>query len=697
MPSPDFAAGSPVNAKRRRWRILALVVLGAVVLTLGASVWITASWLSDIPRIPERDALWQMRRTPGMRFLDHDGAVIAARGAKYGARVGLGDLPPFAPKAFLAAEDRRFYRHGAIDPQGILRAARRDLELGRAAEGGSTLSQQLARTLFLDSRHSLKRKFQEAVLASRLEDELGKDGVLELYLNRAYFGAGAYGLDSAAHTYFGKAATALTLPEAAVLAALPNAPTRLAPTTNMAGAWARARRVLGAMRREGWLSADDAARAEVSPPELSTVSASEGDWSYVLDQAATQAANLVGAQANDLVVRLTVSAKLQAAGLAAVRAGVLGAGKGRAVSQGAMVALASDGAIRVMVGGLDHRASAFNRATQAKRQPGSAFKPFVYGAAMEAGDKPTDTRVDAPIALGGWTPENYGGGFAGTVTLAKALALSINSVAVRLTLEVGPSQVAAFARRCGLSDIPPNPGPSIALGAYEVTPLELASGYQVFQNGGARTTPYLIEAISDTAGRALYAHVATAGGQALDPLYASRMVRMLEGVITGGTGTAAAIGRPAAGKTGTSQHWRDAWFVGFTPDLLAAVWVGNDNGRPMSKVTGGEIPAAIWKRFMTAAEADQPVSDFAWLQPEPQEIPADADTTDMTEGPLVLDEPMASEPREAAPRGDPGNDDDRADPAAPPPIDTDEDRRERALDRPSPERDEPLSSPPPPS
>ena len=472
-PPQTMPAETAPRPRRRRWPFVLGGVAALIVIGFAAALWTAAAWTSGVPAMPEQDALWQMRRTPGIRFLDHDGAFIAARGAKYGARVGLGDLPTYVPKAFLAAEDRRFYGHGAIDLQGILRALRRDLFLGRAAEGGSTISQQLARTLFLNSEHSLKRKVQEAVLASRLEDALGKDGVLELYLNRAYFGAGAYGLDSAAHTYFGKGAATLTLPEAAVLAALPNAPTRLAPTTNMAGAWSRARRILETMRREGWVEPGVAADAEVAPPGLVTTSRGDGDWSYVLDQAAIQVANLAGSGATDLVARLTVDTKLQAEGLASVRAGVLGAGKGRNVSQGAMVVLAPDGAIRVMVGGLDHRASAFNRVTQAKRQPGSAFKAFVFGAAMEAGDKPSDTRVDAPISEGAWTPENYGGRFLGPVTLAKALALSINSVAVRLTLEVGPAQVAAFARRCGLSDIPSNPGPSIALGAYVSTGVQV--------------------------------------------------------------------------------------------------------------------------------------------------------------------------------------------------------------------------------
>jgi penicillin-binding protein 1A len=580
-----------------------------------------------------------MRRTPGIRFLDHNGTVIAERGAKYGVRVSLGALPAFVPKAFLAAEDRRFYRHGGVDPRAILRAAWRDIALGRAAEGGSTIAQQLARTLFLTSDHTIKRKVQEVILATKLEDQLGKDGVLDLYLNRTYFGAGAYGLDAASQTYFGRSAVNLTLAEVAVLAALPNAPTRLAPTTNMVGAWSRARRVLKIMTHEGWVTPGEAAKAETSPPELTQRSSGEGDWSYVLDQAASQVDSLIGGAGADLVVRLTVDSKLQTTGVAAVRGGVLGDGRGRHVSQGAMVVLASDGAIRVMVGGLDHQASAFNRVTQAKRQPGSAFKAFVFGAAMEAGDKPTDIRNDAPISRGAWTPDNYGGKFLGPVTLAKALALSINSVAVRLTLEIGPAQVAAFARRCGITKIPIDPGPSIALGAYEVTPLELASAYQVFQSGGTSMTPYLVEAVFNTQGQELYTHASVAPVRVLDPLYASRMVRMLKGVVTSGTGASAALGRPVAGKTGTSQHWRDAWFVGFTPDLLAAVWVGNDDGSPMDKVTGGEIPSIIWKHFMWAAEAQQPAVDFVWLQPEPVEPPSDDVDNNAVNGSAYVDEP----------------------------------------------------------
>ncbi|HWA59785.1 MAG TPA: penicillin-binding transpeptidase domain-containing protein, partial [Caulobacteraceae bacterium] len=358
---------------------------------------------------------------------------------------------------------------------------------------------------------------------------------------------------------------------------------------------------------------------------------------YILDAAAAEAAQITGGQTPDLVVRLTIDPKLQAAGLEAVRWGVGVLGKGRRVSQGALVALDQDGAIRAMVGGVDHDKSAFNRVTQARRQPGSSFKAFVYGAAVERGVRPVDVRQDAPVALGNWNPENYGGRFSGPVTVAQALARSINTVSVRLTEEVGPDAVAEFARRCGLTDIPPRPGPSIALGAYEVTLLELAGGYQVFQTGGGRQKPYLIESIGSTSGQSLFARAPSAPTPVYDVLYATRMVGMMKGVISGGTGVAANIGRPAAGKTGTSQNWRDAWFVGFTPQLLAGVWVGNDDNRPMAKVTGGEIPAAIWKRFMTIALKDVPPTDFPWLVQDPQ---AEAPPTVEGGQPFVDEPPM---------------------------------------------------------
>ncbi len=643
----------------------AVAVAAVVVVTV-----VIGGYVASAPQIPEREALWSIRRSPGMTFLDRGGHVIATRGAKYGQPVTLAQLPAYVPKAFLAAEDKRFYQHGPVDLHAIARAIAIDLQRKRSAEGASTLSQQLARTLFLKRDPSLKRKVQEAYLAWRLEQSMSKDDILSLYLNRTYFGDGAYGIDAASRTYFGKPASQLNLLEATTLAGLPNAPSRLALTNDMPDAVARAHRILQTMRDENWISDGDLTAALAGQPVLAAPHNNEGDEAYVLDAAATEAAQLASGQsAVDLVVKTTIDPMLQTTGVDAVRSVVLGEGRYRRVSQGALVALAPDGAILAMVGGLDHDKSAFNRVTQAKRQPGSAFKAFVYGAAVEHGVTEQTVRDDAPISYGGWNPENYGGSYAGPVTLQQALARSLNTVSVRLTLEVGPDAVAAFAHRLGVSDVPDHPGPSIALGAYEVTPLEMATGYQVFQDGGGRTTPYLISEIRTTHGDLIWSHDASAPMPVLDPLFATRMVNMLKAVITSGTGVGANIGRPAAGKTGTSQDWRDAWFVGFTPDILTAVWVGNDGGAPMAKVTGGELPAEIWKKFMIVAEKNLPPRDFPWLVAEPNTPPNAMTVADQS--------PYADEP--PAMSGDAGDQTDADNP--PPGADEDQPPPDAGQDR----------------
>jgi len=430
---------------------VALIAVSAVfALVVGAAVMggvVLNGYLADAPQLPDRAALWTLRRSPGMAFLDRNGRLIATRGAKYGQAVTLAQLPPFVPRAFLAAEDRRFYQHGPVDFYAIARALEANMKAKRSVEGGSTLTQQLARTLFLKREQSLKRKVQEAYLAWRLEQTLSKDEVLELYMNRTYFGDGAYGVDAAAETYFGKPASQLTLIEAATLAGLPNAPSRLALTNDMPDAVARAHKILATMRAEGWIDGGALAAALATAPVLAEThkGEGEGDEGYVLDQAAAEALQLTGAATPDLIVRTTIDPALQDAGAAAVRDVVLGQGAHRNVSEGALVSLAPDGAILAMVGGLDHDKSSFNRVTQAHRQPGSSFKVFVYGAAVEHGATETEVRNDAPISVGGWSPENYGGRYAGAVTLQQALAHSLNTVAVRLALEVGVDNVAEFA------------------------------------------------------------------------------------------------------------------------------------------------------------------------------------------------------------------------------------------------------------
>jgi penicillin-binding protein 1A len=590
-----------------RLALLAVLSLALAVFLVGLSVWKLTFF--DLPTLPDKAALWSLNQPPGIAFLDRDGQPIATRGSRRGQAVGLDEMPAYVPQAFLAAEDRRFYSHPGVDTIGVLRAAWVDLGHRRVVQGASTITQQVARNIFLSPDQTLRRKLQEAVLAWRIEQVMTKAEILDLYLNRIYFGEGAYGIEAAAQTYFGVSARNLTLAEAALLAALPKAPTRLDPTNDLQAALGRSRLVLDEMRKAGWVTAAQASAAASAPPTLVPEKPEEEDFGYVLDLASQRARLLAGNRAPDLIVRLTVDRKLQSAGSTVVRDGVA-EGRGLGATQAALVALTPDGAVRALVGGRSYRDSPYDRATQALRQPGSAFKPLVYATALEAGVRPQDIRQDQPIHFAGWSPENYGGGYSGAVTVADALARSINTISVRLTKEVGPDKVAALARRFGLAMIPLHPSLPIALGAYEVDLLDLTSAYQVFQNQGRRIEPYLISSITNAHGDLLYRHPDTVEPQVYDPLQAGLMTRMMEGVISRGTGTRAAFGRPAAGKTGTSQNWRDALFVGFTPDWAAGVWVGDDHGHPMAKVVGGDLPAEMWRKFMIVAHDGLPVRDF---------------------------------------------------------------------------------------
>ena len=617
----------------------------AAVVLIGGGVFgvITVNRFMDgIPQIPDKAALTVVNQAPGMTFEDKDGKVLATRGPKHGYAVSLSELPTYVPQAFMAAEDRRFYHHGPVDFRGMARAAWVNWRAHHTVQGGSTLTQQLAKTLFLTPDQTLKRKLQEAVIAERLEKEMSKDEVLELYLNRIFFGDNAYGVDAASQTYFGKPARELSLQEAALLAALPKAPTRLALTNDMDAALQRSHLVLRNMRTEGWITNEEEQAAIDAPPKLAPEAPGEGEFGYVIDMASAEAVKIAGGQAPDLVVRLSIDQSLQTQAQAIIRQTIAAEGAGAHVKQAALVLLAPDGAVRAMVGGVDHHLSAFNRAAQAQRQPGSSFKPFVYAAALEAGVKPTDIRTDKPVRFGLWAPTNYEPGYRGPMTVANALALSINTIAAQLASEVGGPKIAEIAHRFGLKSIPDDPNLSVALGSYEVNLLELAGGYQVFQQGGVRSEPYLIDQIATTRGDVLYSHVASAGAPVYDVAHAGDMVRMMEGVITHGTATRAAFGRPAAGKTGTTQNWRDAWFMGFTPDWMCGVWIGNDDNTPMNKITGGAIPAEIWRKMMLLAHQDMPVRDFPWLPPE---TPA----TDVASDAPPSDEPAATTAIDAAP------------------------------------------------
>ena len=608
------------KARRGRWiwiTALVVVLLGLLTAASGAGyVW--WKYLRDVPPLPSREALFAVNRAPGIRFEDRGGQVIATRGPRYGQRITLAGVPNYLPLAFLAAEDKRFYKHGAIDPYGIVRAAWVNHRAGRTVQGASTLSQQLAKGLFLTPDRITKRKVQEMYLAWKLEKVLSKDEILELYLNRVYFGAGTYGVDGASQTYFNKPASQLSLSEAALLASLLKAPSRMALTGDMSRAIARSRLVLANMRQEGWITAEQESRALDDTPHLSPLAVQdEGDFGWVLDYATTEAVRIAGQNAPDLVVRLTIDPRLQHAGADVVRQAIAIGGENAGARQAALLSLSADGAIRAMVGGTDYVDSPFNRAVQAKRQPGSSFKPFIYAAALEKGVLPTDIRVDGPVQFGDWKPGNYEGGYRGPMTVQSALVNSINTIAIKLAQEAGGPAIGDLARRFGITSLPSNPDLSVALGAYEVNLLQLTSAYQVFQQGGNRLEPYVIETIATQDGRAIFNHMAAPNPVSVyDISKASMMVRMMKKVVEIGTAKRAAFGWPAAGKTGTSQNWRDAWFVGFTPDYVTGVWVGNDDDRPMNKVVGGDIPASIWRRFMLTAHEGLAIRDFPWLLPD---------------------------------------------------------------------------------
>jgi penicillin-binding protein 1A len=560
-------------------------------------VGLFAYYASQLPPI---DQLAVPKRPPNIAILADDGALLANRGDTGGAAVHLNELPPYLPKAFIAIEDRRFYSHAGIDPIGIARAISRDV-LGRGGvEGGSTLTQQLAKNLFLTQERTLSRKIQEAILALWLERRYSKDQILELYLNRVYFGSGAYGVEAAAQKYFGKSAKFVTLSEAAVLAGLMKSPTKLAPNHNLEAANARAAQVITAMAEQGHITEAMAKLALARPAEV-VKEKGAGSINYAADYVMDMLDDTVGAIDEDIVVTTTLDETMQANAERALTEELAAKGDKFGVSQGALVALDPNGAVKALVGGRNYSDSQFNRATSAKRQPGSAFKPFVYLSALEKGLTPETVRDDAPITVKGWSPENYSREYFGPVSLTKALSLSLNTVAVRLGLEVGPKTVVRTAHRLGIvSDLEPNA--SIALGTSEVTPLELVAAYAAFANGGIGVQPHVISKVRTANGKLLYTRKNSSFGRVIEPQYVAMMNTMMQETLLTGTAHKAELpGWQAAGKTGTSQDWRDAWFVGYTSYLVAGVWLGNDDGSPTKKTSGGNLPVEIWSRFMKTA------------------------------------------------------------------------------------------------
>lgn len=579
------------------------VIYGAVFGT------IILGWL--IFTLPDIDDLNKFTKAPSILVKAENGKIIGSFGDIYGDYVPFDQLPTSLVDAVMATEDRNFYHHFGIDPLGLARAMIANFRAGRVVQGGSTITQQVAKNVFLTPERSLVRKLKEMLLAFKLEKRFTKQDIMSIYMNRVYLGAGNYGVDAASRRYFGKSARDISLPESAILAGLLKAPSRFAPTSNPALSKKRASQVLLNMEDAKYLTKKQTQRALTELEEAMKGRQRDSQSSmYFADWIADQLPEYIGNVQDDMVVTTTLNPDMQAMGDKAITEVMDKESEKANASQAALLAMTPDGAVRVMIGGRSYGTSQFNRTVQSFRQPGSSFKLFVYLAGLEAGLTPSTLVEDEPITIsvpgGRWTPKNYTGKYEGEITIKQAVTESINTVAVRVAQEVGVDSVVTVAHRLGVnSEL--DPVPSIALGSTEVSLLEMTTAYGHLAANGSIVIPYGILQIETTGGEIVYERKGGKSGRVLSSGVVGMMNDMLMSVVTSGTGRRAQIGRPVAGKTGTTSDYKDAWFMGFTPDLVAGVWVGNDDNAPMKKVTGGGLPAGIWHNFMQEATANMPV------------------------------------------------------------------------------------------
>ena len=617
------------GGKKGRWG-KRLLMWGVTLAVWGliALAGLVAYYAHDLPDI---DQVTAPTRRPSVQFVSTDNQVFAAFGDLYGESLDLADISPSIWQAVLATEDRRFFSHFGVDILGLGRAVFVNLRAGHVVQGGSTITQQLAKNLFLKPDRTLKRKVQEVLMALWLEKRFTKQQLLTLYLNRVYLGSGAYGVDAAAKRYFDVSARRTGLYPSAVIAGLLKAPSRYSPLNDPEASHKRAVEVLNNMVEAGYIdqkTADMAALGGAAQAVRRPAPAGR----YFADWALTRLDDLSELAGRDVVVRTTLDLNLQRKVEQQLQTLLNGPGAKANAGQGAVVVLSPDGAIRALAGGKDYDESQFNRATQALRQPGSAFKPFVYLAAMEQGLAPQDVYDDAPIKLGNWKPGNYNGKFEGPVTLHHAFAHSTNTVAVRLIDDLGPSRVVNTAHKLGITS-PLGQDASLALGTSETTLLELTQAYAPFANGGYGINAFGIESVSSPDGRVLWTRQGGGFGKVMSDPALAHMHEMMSAVLTEGTGKAARLDRPAAGKTGTTQDYRDAWFMGYTADYVTGVWLGNDDQRnEMKKVTGGGLPAQLWKSVMMAAHQGIPVHPL----PTPDLTPPAMADTEGTAGGVIV-------------------------------------------------------------
>ncbi len=558
-------------------------------------VALTAWYAIELPALISTP---QFEKRASITLKASDGTIIDRMGDIKGINVGVAELPPHLIYAVLATEDRRFYQHFGIDPMGILRAMGANLLAGHTVQGGSTITQQLAKNLFLKPERTLKRKIQEALLALWLENTLTKDEILSAYLNRVYLGSGAYGVDAAAHIYFNKSAPNLTLRESATLAGMLKAPSRYAPDSNPGLSAKRVKIVLGAMAEAGYITKEEAKHESLTMMTPRRKPAEGGGIHYFTDWIASSLNDLIGVTEMDISVDTTLDPATQEEAERVLNKYLREKGEEVHASQGAVIVMARDGAVLAMVGGRDYAASQFNRAAQALRSPGSSFKPIVYLTALQMGWTKDDLLDDSPLTEGKYRPENYNLEYYGPVTMQQALTHSLNAATVRLAKQIGIDSVITTARMLGIRatlerDL------SLALGSSGVPMIEMVSAYAVLANGGHSVNPYAVHRIKDSKDQLVYEHTFLHPAQ---PLFDERAMiqidEMLQSVVREGTGRRAALPYRTAGKTGTSQDFRDSWFIGYTDCCVAGVWVGNDDNSSMKHVTGGSLPAAIWHDIM---------------------------------------------------------------------------------------------------
>jgi penicillin-binding protein 1A len=585
-------------AWRRRLVVTAQLLVGLGLLAiagLAIAVYVTRA------QLPSFD---QMQSSPNgqmIRVHAADGTVIVSLGPSYGEWLPYGQIPAVMRDATVSVEDRRFRSHIGVDPIGVARSVMIRYQRGHWVQGGSTITQQLARNIFLSSQKKFGRKFREWILALALERKFTKDQILELYLNKVYYGGGAYGIDAASRKFFGHGADHLSLAEAAVIAGLVKAPSNYSPTADVEAAKGRAGVVLDQMVRSDVISRARADDADVDALKLAPETR-QNSARYFTDWALPQLDVLIDEQQAPLEVWTTLDLGMQRQADAAIRGNV------PAGAQGAMVTLDRDGAVRAMVGGTDYVSSIYNRATQAVRQPGSAFKLFVYLSALEAGHKPEDTVVDEPVTIDGWSPRNDSRHNSGKVTLRTAFAYSLNTVAAKLGQEVGFSTVADMARRFGITT-PVNTHPSMVLGTSEARLIDMTRAFASVGANGVAVTPFGITRVTAN-GQTIYTHEVDRSHVLVAPYVAASMIDLLQTAVNTGTGRAAQIGRPVAGKTGTTTSSKDGWFLGFSSGLTTGVWMGRDDAKPIAGLHGGTAPARAWAAFMRPATANRPIEQF---------------------------------------------------------------------------------------